>query len=338
MRFDTVSLTPTLVGAIEAAQLAEAQGFDGWGCAETGHDVMLLTAMAARETTSIHISSAIAVAFARNPMSLAYQANDIQGLSEGRFTLGLGTQIKPHITRRFSMEWSKPAARMREYVLALGTIFRHFNEDGPLDHEGEFYTHNLTNPFFRPEPHDFGAPPIHLAAVGPLMTRTAAEVADGVLCHAFTTRDYFDAVTMPALVEGADRGDRDLAAVDVAVGVFVVTGRDDEERAAARAAVTSQLAFYGSTPAYRPVLEQHGWGDVQAQLARMSKQGQWLEMADLITDDMLDVFALVVDDPDRVGDAYLERWGDVVSQASLYPTWTPDDQARTAIQASFAAC
>lgn len=334
MRFDTVSLTPTLAGAIEAAQLAQQQGYDGWGCAETGHDVMLLTAMAARETSSIQISSAIAVAFARNPMSLAYQANDIQGLSEGRFTLGLGTQIKPHITRRFSMEWSQPAARMREYVLALRTIFRHFNEDGPLDHDGEFYTHNLTNPFFRPEPHDFGPPPIHLAAVGPLMTRTAAEVADGILCHAFTTRDYFDAVTLPALREGAELGDRTMDAVDVSVGVFVVTGRDDEERNDARAAVTSQLAFYGSTPAYRPVLEQHGWGDLQPELGRMSKQGQWAEMAGLIDDDMLEQFALVVDDPDDVGDAYVARWGDVVDGASLYPTWIPDDQARAAITRS----
>lgn len=337
MRFDSVSLTPDMTTAAADAMAAQDAGFDGWFCAETGHDVMLLAAMAAQATTDIQIGTGIAVAFARNPMSLAYQANDIQGMSEGRFVLGLGPQIKAHITRRFSMEWGKPAARMREYVQALQAIWRHFNEGEPLNFHGEFYRHDLSNPFFVPAPHDFGPPEIHLAAVGPLMTRTAAEVADGILCHAFTTRDFFDEVTLPSLREGADRGGRSLHDdVAIGLGTFVVTGRDDEERAATRAAVCAQLSFYASTPAYSRVLARHGWEDLQPRLQQMSRQGEWGLMAQQITDEMLDVFALVVDDPDDVGAALVDRWGDVVDRVSLYPTYRPDDGALAGVRAAVA--
>ena len=338
MRLDAVALTPSLLSAPEEARAAEDAGYSGWFTAETGHDAMLLAALAVQSTSSIQVGTGIAVAFARNPMSLAYQANDIQQLSGGRFVLGLGSQIKAHITRRFSMPWSSPAARMREYVLALKAIWASWNEGVPLDFRGEFYSHTLMTPFFAPQPHEFGAPPVLVAAVGPRMTEVAGEVADGVLTHSFSTPEYLRNITVPALRRGAEAAGRDLADVTLGIGTFVVTGRTAEERAATRAAVAQQISFYGSTPAYRPVLDERGWGDLQTELNAMSKRGEWEQMADRIDDEVIAAFAIVTDDPDDVGHAMLERFGAVAPsvRVSLYPTWIPDTQALEAIQATLA--
>jgi probable F420-dependent oxidoreductase len=337
MKLDATSLMPDPLTAGDEARAAEAAGYGGWLTAETGHDPFIVAALAATATDAIDIGTAIAVAFARNPMDIAYSANDLQVLSGGRFFLGLGSQIKPHIEKRFSMPWSRPAARMREYVAALRAIWAAWLDGAPLDFRGEFYEHRIMTPFFAGSAHGFGAPAVGLAAVGPGMTRVAGEVADVLLTHAFTTERYLRDVTLPALHEGAARAGRAPSDVGVGVGVFVVTGRTGEELAAVAHATRAQLAFYGSTPAYRPVLEVHGWGDLQTELNTLSKQGRWDDMAGLVDDEVLDTFAVVTDGPDQVGEAILARFGDIATRLSLYPTWQPDTAALDALRATLAA-
>jgi probable F420-dependent oxidoreductase len=218
---------------------------------------------------------------------------DLQAYSKGRFILGLGTQIQPHIEKRFSMPWSHPVARMREFVLALHAIWSAWNDGTRLCFEGEFYTHKLMTPMFTPEPQPFSTPKIFIAAVGEAMTDMCGEVADGLLAHAFTTRRYLHDVTMPAVQRGLARSGRDRSAFQVACPVFVVTGNDEDEMTAGSVGVRKQIAFYGSTPAYRKVLELHGWGDVADELHRLSRQGEWDAMATLIDDDILNAFAVV---------------------------------------------
>src|SRR5580692_4281103 len=274
---------------IEAAAIAaEATGYDGFGVAETRHDAFVALALAARATSSITLQSGIAVAFARNPMNLAVLANDIQALSAGRFQLGLGSQVRPHIERRFSMPWSRPAARMEEFISAIRAIWSSWATGEKLAFRGTFYQHTLMTDFFNPGPNAHGNPPVFLAAVGELMTGVAGRVADGILCHSFTTESYLRERTVPALI--AARGNLDGFAV--CLPVFVVLGRDGQARAKAEAGVRAQIAFYGSTPAYRPVLELHGWGALHEQLNQLSRRQEWAEMGKLITDDVLSAFAV----------------------------------------------
>ena len=232
MKLDQMVLTPDPATAGQEARSAEEQGYDGWFASEVTHDPFITLALAANATEAIQLGSAIAVAFARNPMDVAYSANDLQVLSGGRFALGLGSQIKPHIERRFSAEWSHPAPRMREFISALRAIWAAWNGGEDLDFEGEFYRHTLMPPFFAPAPHDHGPPAVYLAAVGELMTKVAGEVADGVLCHAFTTERYLREVTLPALHDGAGTAGKAPDSVEINLGVFVVTGRSDDQRAA----------------------------------------------------------------------------------------------------------
>ncbi|MDX1659163.1 MAG: TIGR03617 family F420-dependent LLM class oxidoreductase [Nitriliruptorales bacterium] len=317
MKLDQVALTPDPATAGADAVAAEQSGYDGWFASEVTHDPFVTLALAADATERIDLGTGIVVAFARNPMDVAYSANDLQILSGGRFALGLGSQIKPHIERRFSAEWSHPAPRMREFILALRAIWAAWNEGAELDFEGEFYRHTLMTPFFSPEPHELGAPTVYLAAVGELMTKVAGEVADGVLCHAFTTERYLREVTLPALHDGAAGADRDPSSLEVNLGVFVVTGSDEQERQAMDQAARGQIAFYGSTPAYRKVLELHGWGELHEELHAMSRRGGWEEMPAAIPDDVLDAFAVTAA-PGDVGRAVAERFGDVVDRVSLY--------------------
>lgn len=337
MKLDATALTPDPATAAREAVAARDAGFDAWLTAETGHDPFIVAALAAAATEGFEIGTAIAVAFARNPMDVAYSANDLQLLTGGNFVLGLGSQIKPHIEKRFSMPWSRPAARMREFVQALRAIWASWLDGERLDFDGDFYTHRIMTPFFAGTEHDLGPPQVALAAVGPGMTRVAGEVADVLLVHAFTTAAYLEQVSLPALAEGARAAGRDRDALQVALGPFVVTGRSDEERARVDRAVRAQVAFYGSTPAYRRVLELHGWGELQSELNTLSKQGAWDEMTARIDDDVLDAFALVVDDPDDVGPAFTARFGASVDRLSLYPTWQPDAQALAALRAHVAA-
>ena len=300
-----------------AAAAAERDGVDGFWLSEVKHDPFLGLTLAATVTERIELGTAIAVAFARNPMSTAVQANDLQALSRGRVLLGLGTQIKPHITRRFSMPWSHPAPRMREYVLALRAIWDCWQNGTKLDFRGEFYSHTLMTPMFTPERHEFGPPKVLIAGVGSTMTEVAGEVADGFLAHGFTTERYVREVTVPALRRGREKAGANLDGFVVQGSPFVAVGRTEQELAAAKDAVRGQIAFYGSTPAYRGVLDLHGWGELGEDLHELSLTGRWAEMGPLIGDDVLDAFA-VVGEPGTVGAELVRRYGDVFDRVTLY--------------------
>ena len=316
--FDTANSAQT-------ARDAEAAGYDGAWTAETSHDPFLACLLAAEHTERIEIGTAIAVAFARSPMTLAQTANDLQSFAEGRFILGLGSQIKPHIEKRFSMPWSKPAARMREFVSAMRAIWESWNEGTKLDFRGDFYTHTLMTPFFNPGPNRFGPPKVFLAAVGEKMTEVAGEVCDGLICHSFTTERYLREVTVPALERGRQKAGKTMEGFEITGPSFVVTGSTEEEIEKAKQGTKQQIAFYGSTPAYRGVLDLHGWGGLQDDLNALSKQGQWVEMGDLIDDEILDTFA-VVGEPEQIGPELLKRYGDVATRISFYAPYKSDPE------------
>jgi probable F420-dependent oxidoreductase len=310
-------------GIAEAARLAEVSGYDGVWTAETSHDPFLPIAVGAGATTTLEFGTGIAVAFARNPMNLAVLANDLQLLTKGRFMLGLGSQIKPHITKRFSMPWSHPAPRMRELMLAIRAIWATWATGAKLDFRGEYYTHTLMTPFFDPGQNPYGNPKILLAAVGELMTEVAGEVGDGLLVHGFTTERYLREISLPALERGAAKNGRGRADLTVSYPGFVVTGKTDADVAKASKAVREQIAFYGSTPAYRPVLELHGWGDLQTELNTLSKRGEWVKMGELIDDEILEAFAVVA--PISEVAAHVKaRFADVVDRYSFYAPYKMD--------------
>jgi probable F420-dependent oxidoreductase len=317
------------------AAAAEAQGYDGVWLSEVKHDPFVGVTLAATATERARLGTGIALAFARNPMATAAAANDLQAVSGGRLILGLGTQVKAHITRRFSMPWSRPADRMREYVLALRAIWSCWHEGVPLDFRGEFYTHTLMTPMFVPEPHPYGAPPVVLAGVGEAMTEVAGEVADGFLPHGFTTERYLREVTMPALRRGRARRGDPLDGFAVCGGPMVVTGGTAEEMAAAEQHVRGQIAFYGSTPAYRPVLELHGWGALGDELHVLSREGRWAEMSALVSDEALHTFAVVAE-PDAVAPEIVRRYGDLLTRVTLYPPCIPHPQIAAGIRAASA--
>jgi len=284
-----------LDGAADFGRRAEEVGFDGIWATETANDPFLPLLLAAGATERITIGTAIAVAFPRSPMHLAYTARDLHHYSKGRFVLGLGSQVRAHIERRYSATYEPPVARMRELVLAIRAIWTSWQEGTALDFRGEFYTHTLMTPFFAPPVSEYGVPPIFIAAVGPKMTETAGEVADGVFVHGLTTEKYLREVAVPALERGVSKAGRARADIDICRPLFLVTGSNDEERAKADAWVRDKLAFYASTPTYKPILELHGWGDLQPELAALAKRGAWAEMPALIDDDMLETFAIVGD-------------------------------------------
>jgi probable F420-dependent oxidoreductase len=288
MKIDGALLVDLMdVGA--TAHRLEQQGFDGVLSFEGQHDPFLQLVAAAQHTERVELMTAIAIAFARNPMVCAYTANDLQLLSRGRFILGLGTQIRPHIEKRFSQTWSRPNARMREFVRALRAIWQAWESGERLSFRGEFYTHTLMTPFFNPGANPWGAPQIFLAGFGPAMVRVAGEVADGWFVHPLHSRDYVQAVALPALAAGLARAERPRERFQIACQTITMVGSTDEEIERARLKARGQIAFYGSTPAYKVMLDHHGWGHLHTELNRMSKHGQWAEMMALITDDMLDV-------------------------------------------------
>jgi probable F420-dependent oxidoreductase len=321
MKVDSMGYLATVDQGGGLAQAAERFGYDGWWAPETQSDALLACAIAAERTEGIELGTAIAVALARTPMTVAIQANDIQALSRGRFALGLGSQIKPHIERRFSMPWSHPAPRMREFILATRAIWRAWETGETLDFQGDFYTHTLMTPFFNPGPNPFGNPKVILAAVGPKMTEVAGEVADGLLCHGFCTERYLREVAMPALERGAARAGRDLDGFEITAPGFVIARDSEEELAAGRDFVRQQIGFYGSTPSYRPVLDVHGWGELQSELNELTKRGAWDQLAGVVDDDVLDTFAIIAT-PEQAAEEIRRRFGDTATRIALS---LPDD-------------
>jgi probable F420-dependent oxidoreductase len=315
LKVDSSAYAPTVDDAAGAAVGAEADGYDGWWAIETQIDPFVASAIAADRTERIEVGTQIAVAFARNPMTVAVQANDVQALSGGRFALGLGSQIKPHIEKRYSMPWSKPAARMREFILAVRAIWDCWAGDGKLDFRGDFYTHTLMTPFFNPGPNPHGNPPILLAAVGPLMTEVAGEVADGMLCHGFSTERYVRERTLPALERGFAKAGRTKEGFELTAPAMVVAADTEDEIAAGIETIKAQIAFYGSTPAYRPVLELHGWGELGDELNARTKRGEW-DNNGLIDDEILRTFA-VIGTPEEAVAEVRRRYGDIATRITL---------------------
>jgi probable F420-dependent oxidoreductase len=301
----------------------ERAGYDGAFSFEAKHDPFLPLAVAAEHTTTLELGTAVAIGFARNPMTLANLGYDLQVLTGGRFVLGLGTQVRPHVERRFSSPWSHPARRMREMVLAIRAIWHAWEGQGALRFEGEFYRHTLMIPAFDPGPNPFGPPPIYLGGVGVRMIETAGEVADGFIAHPFATRTSLRDHVFPALERGLRRAGRRRGDLQVICATIVVTAEADEDLARVRRAVKKQLAFYGSTPAYRPTLECHGWGDLHPELNRLSKAGRWDDMTDLIDDALLDAVA-VVRPRRQVAAALVDRLGDLADGVSLTNNRAPD--------------
>jgi probable F420-dependent oxidoreductase len=304
---------PVKVGAM-AAQLEEA-GFDGAYTFEGQSDPFISVAAAAMNTQKMELMTSIAVAFARNPMSLAYLGNDLQNLSRGRFVLGLGAQIKAHIERRFSMPWSKPASRMREMVLAIRTIWDCWQTGEKLKFEGEFYNHSLMPPMFSPQPNEFGVPKIFIAGVGPIMTEVAAEVGDGYFLHPFNTAKSMNELSLAAIDRGLAKAGKERQGYEVSAQVVTATGLDEESLQTAILSAKSQIAFYASTPAYLPVLKCHGWEDLQVEANRFTREGKWMEMTNLIDDDMLNTFA-VVGTPAEVAQKIATRFKGKVDRVS----------------------
>lgn len=313
-----------------AAVSAEQIGYDGFGAAETRHDVFTTLTLAARATERITLQSGIAVAFARNPMNVATLANDLQLISGGRFRLGLGSQVKPHIERRFSMPWSRPAARMEEFVAAVRAIWHAWATGERLMFRGEFYKHTLMTEFFDPGPNPHGNPPVELAAVGELMTAAAGRVADGMLVHPLTSVAYLNEKLLPALRAG--RGGS-LDGFNLSLSAFVVLGADEEQRATAEEAVRRQIAFYASTPSYRAVLDVHGWGELADRLNHLSRRQDWVAMGAEITDEVLDAFAVSGDAP-SVAQQLKARFGATIDRISLYTPYEADRHQLAAIRSA----
>jgi len=284
----------------EHIKTLESEGFDGVGTAEMNHDPFFPLLIAAEHSETIELQTGIAVAFARSPMTLANQGHDLNAYSKGRFTLGLGSQIRAHITKRFSMPWGAPAPQMRELILAMRAIWANWYEGEPLRFEGKYYNHTLMTPAFTPDNKEYGAPKVTLAAVGPIMTEVAGEVADGLIIHPFSNEKYIREVTLPAVERGLAKSGRSRDDFEISYTPFIISGNDEKTFAAQKAAAKQRISFYGSTPAYKNVLGVHGWGDLQPELNKMSKQGQWAEMGELVTDEMLNTFGIMGEPKDIV--------------------------------------
>ncbi|HSL00182.1 MAG TPA: TIGR03617 family F420-dependent LLM class oxidoreductase [Rubrobacteraceae bacterium] len=309
----------------EAARTADDLGFAGLWTNETKHDGFLPLAIAAEASERIELGTSVAIAFSRSPMELAQTAWDLQHLSNGRFILGLGTQVKAHVTRRFSMPWDRPVARLRDYILALRAIWHSFQTDEPLRYEGEFYRHTLLTPFFDPGPIDHPQIPIYIAGVNTALATLAGELCDGFHVHPFHSPEYLRETVEPAISEGAKKRGREPGEVERATSVFVITGEDEAEVEASRERIRSQIAFYASTPTYRVVLEAHGWEEVGGELGGLAREKRWDEMPKLVTDEMLGAFAIEAP-PDEIGGALRERYTGLVDRVALYLSFVPGER------------
>ncbi|MGB3410738.1 MAG: TIGR03617 family F420-dependent LLM class oxidoreductase [Microthrixaceae bacterium] len=315
--------TDDLSGVRNVYPALEQLGYDRVFSFEAKHDPFIPLAVAAEHTDRLQLGTALAIAFARTPMTVANAAWDLQALTGGRFTLGLGSQIRPHIEQRFSMPWSKPAARMREFVQGVHAIWDSWQDGTPLSFEGDFYTHTRMVPAFNPGPLPYPRPKILLGAVGPSMTVVAGEVADGLLVHPINTRRSLLELTLPALAEGADKAGRTADAIEIVCVTIIVTGSTDEQMHRSRESVRNQLAFYATTPAYRPVFELHGYGDLHTEAQQLSRAGRWDDMGQLVDDDLIETIA-VVGEPHQIADKVRSRLDGISESVSLVNNRAPD--------------
>ncbi len=316
MKLDTTLAMGPLKKVGHLARRAEEMGFSGVFTAEALQTPFLPLAVATEHTDRIELGTAIAVAFPRSPMVLAMTAWDLHKASRGRFNLGLGTQIRRHVMQRFSADFDPPGPRMRDMLHAIRHIWDSFDGKHDLCFEGEFYTHNYMQPFFDPGPTGFGQPKLFIAAVGPYMCRLAGEVCDGMHVHPFHTRRYLEEVIMPQVGEGMARGGRKPGQFEYATTTFVLAG-SPEEQAGIEAIAKAQIAFYGSTPAYRRVFELHGWHDLQPRLADLIRKGKRDEMSDLITEDVMAEFS-IRGDFDEIADRIRAKYEGLVQRVGFY--------------------
>jgi len=337
MRFDAPLLATNLSSVGAEVRALDALGYDGTFTFEGPHDPFFPLVLAAEHSERLELATAIAVALPRSPMQLAHMAHDLQLASRGRFTLGLGTQIRAHVEKRYGALWARPIARMREMVHALRAIWRCWNEGERLDFRGEFYRHTLMTPLFTPPASAWGPPRIMLAGVGTAMTRMVGEVADGLFVHPMNSPEFVRATTLPALQEGFAKGGRTRTAFTVNCQTLVVTGFSEEEIRDAESATRMQLAFYASTPQYRCGLDVHGWGAVQEELNRLSKAGRWLEMGGLIDDPMLDAFAVRCA-PNELAGRLAARWSGVADRVSILCHANPQQRHPNEWREVLAAC
>ena len=318
--------TSNLKGVAEEARWAESIGYDGLCTEETGHDPLFPLLLAATTTSEVTLESRVAIAFPRSPMVFAYAAMDLQQFSGGRFRLGLGTQVKGHIQRRFSTDWSAPGPRIREYVQSLHAIWQAWQSGERLAYHGDHYNFSLMTPFFSPGPSDQPSPPVFISAVNTYNCRVAGEVCDGVSLHPLCSPEYLKQRMLPNIADGAARAGRTPEQVNLSGSSFVITGPTQAVIDAKKQAVKRQIAFYSSTRTYSPVLEVHGFEEVAVRLHEMSLKGQWEEMTGLITDEIFDAFAIAVG-YDEVAPAIKERYGGLLDEVVFgFDTPGPEDE------------
>jgi probable F420-dependent oxidoreductase len=326
-------LSADLASVAEETRRLHDIGVDGVYTQEANSDVMFPLLLAAR-SAPLDVYTNVAIAFPRSPMHLAYAAFDLQRVSRGRFALGIGSQIRPHVEKRFSARFGNPVAHTRELVEALRAIFRCFHDGARLDFRGEYYTHTLMTPTFIPARLDGDPPPIWVGALGPRMTQMAAEVADGVLIHPFNTETYLRTVTQPRVAAGLAIAGRERAHFTLGVDVLACVYASDQEREVAEQACRSNLAFYASTPSYRVTLDAHGWGELQPELNRMTKAGRWSEMPALIDDALLDELC-VRGTPAVAGRELRRRYEGIADRVSLSVPYHLPAPTLAALVASF---
>ena len=318
--------TGNIRGIPEEARWAESMGYDGLCTEETGHDPMFPLVLAATTTSRVTLEPRVAIAFPRSPMVFAYAAMDLQTLSEGRFRLGLGTQVKGHIERRFSTQWSAPGPRLREYVQSLHAIWDSWQDGTRLSYHGDHYNFSLMTPFFSPGPSNLPRPPVYVSAVNAYNCRVAGEVCDGISLHPLCSPEYLKQRVLPSIADGAGRAGRESGSVNLTGSSFIVTGPNKAAIEAKKQAVRRQIAFYSSTRTYSPVLQVHGYEDVCVRLHEMSLKGQWDDMTGLITDDIFDCF-VVAEEYDQVAPAVRERYGGLLNEVVFgMDVSTPDDE------------
>jgi probable F420-dependent oxidoreductase len=317
VKLDVGMLTHDLTSIPDHARKVEALGYDCLWSAETQHDPFLPLAVAATVTSRIKLGTSIAVAFPRSPMILAHIAWDLAKASGGRFILGLGSQVKGHNERRFSVKFESPAPKMREVVLAMRAIWDCWQNGTKLNFKGQFFRFDLMTPFFNPGPIEHPHVPIYIAGVNPAMCRVAGEVGDGLHVHPFNSPKYLREIVRPAVDEGMAKAGRARADFTYVTSSFVVIGDTEQEIAQAKQAVKQQIAFYASTRTYEPVLAAHGWQDLVPQLHRKSVEGDWKGMAGLITDEMLETYA-VVGSWTTIGARLKERYAGLLDRTAFY--------------------